>query len=86
VPLSAAVPAIVQLPPQPPPQLPPKPSLPDDGERIEAANAPAPPPSPAKPIDAPPAQTEMPIFAEEEEEKNEEMPAIDLGSDSDSDL
>jgi hypothetical protein len=85
VPPSAAVPAAVQLPPQPLPQLPPKPSLPDDGERIEAANAPAPPPTPAKAIDAPPAQIEMPIFAEEEE-KNEEMPAIDLGSDSDSDL
>jgi hypothetical protein len=81
VPPSAAVPAAVQLPPQPSLQ----PSAPDDGERIEAANAPVPPPTPAKAIDAPPVQIEMPIFAEEEE-KNEEMPAIDLGSDSDSDL
>ncbi|KAJ7904735.1 hypothetical protein B0H14DRAFT_3421490 [Mycena olivaceomarginata] len=86
VPPSVAVPAVIQLPPQPPPQLTPKPSLPDDGGRIAAANAPVPPPTPAKSIDAPPVQTEMPIFAEEEEEKNEEMPAIDLGSDSDSDL
>ncbi|KAJ7368529.1 rRNA processing/ribosome biogenesis-domain-containing protein [Mycena albidolilacea] len=85
VPPSVAVPAAVQLPPQPLPQLPPKPSLPDDGERIEAAKAPVPSPTPAKAIDATPVQVEMPIFVEEEE-KNEEMPAIDLGSDSDSDL
>ncbi|KAJ6515674.1 rRNA processing/ribosome biogenesis-domain-containing protein [Mycena sanguinolenta] len=75
---SAAVPAVVLPPPLP--QLLPEISTRDD-RSIETVAAPL----PTKIVNQTPVEIDMPIFVEEEE-KNEEMPAIDLGSDSDSDL
>jgi len=78
VPPSAAVPAVVLPPPLP--QLLPEISTRDD-RSIETVAVPL----PTKTVNQTPVEIDMPNFVEEEE-KNEEMPAIDLGSDSDSDL
>ncbi|KAK7061882.1 Pre-rRNA-processing protein rix1 [Favolaschia claudopus] len=65
-----------------PPSQPLRPLIPEmvtvpDQPRIEAV-------APTKPVAQPPVAVEMPVFVEEEE-VNEEMPGIDLDSDSDSD-
>lgn len=85
---SASVPASLEmpapsLPPQALTQKPQQTSQPPPRDP-ETRNAPVSSPPPIKAIYDAPVQTSMPI-AVEEEERNEEMPAIDLGSDSDSD-
>lgn len=81
VPTTPEVPAIVH-PSQPLPKIPEPTSRPINGPTVEAAKAPVPSPFPIKAVNDVPVQSNLPIFVEEEE-KNEEMPAIDLGSDSD---
>ncbi|KAJ7490368.1 rRNA processing/ribosome biogenesis-domain-containing protein [Mycena galericulata] len=77
IPVATEIPA-TSLPPQPPQKLPQASQpIPQDSE------APAFSSQPPKASDEATAHIDLPIFVEEE--KNEEMPAIDLGSDSDSD-
>ncbi|KAJ7129455.1 rRNA processing/ribosome biogenesis-domain-containing protein [Mycena epipterygia] len=85
---STPVPASLEM---PAPSLPPQ-ALPQKSQQTsqpprrdtEGWKAPVSSPPPIKAIYDAPVQTSMPITVDEEE-KNEEMPAIDLGSDSDSD-
>jgi hypothetical protein len=81
VPTSLEMPTIAP-PPQPLPEKPEQTSQPLADQDIEAEKERV--PSPFSKSNAAPVQIDMPIFVEEGE-KNEEMPAIDLGSDSDSD-
>ncbi|KAJ6539553.1 rRNA processing/ribosome biogenesis-domain-containing protein [Mycena capillaripes] len=82
VPTAPEMPAIV-LSPQPLPKIPEQTSQPLNGPTVEAESASVPSPFSIKAVNEASVQIDMPIFAEEDE-KNEEMPAIDLGSDSDS--
>jgi hypothetical protein len=84
---SPLVPTFLEMPtiappPQPLPEKPEQTSQPLADPGIEAEKERV--PSPFSKSNTAPVQIDMPIFVEEEE-KNEEMPAIDLGSDSGSD-